>query len=44
MTARAAETTCKSQASSTQTAAADKKLKHRPVVNLSRMGEEGLKG
>ena len=44
MTARAAETTCKSQASSTQTAPADKKLKQRPVVDLSRMGEEELKG
>ena len=43
MTARAAETTCKSQASSTQTAPADKKLKQRPVVDLSRMGEEELK-
>ncbi len=37
MTARAAETTCKSQASSTQ------KLKQKPVVDLSRMGEEELK-
>ncbi len=44
MTTRAAETTCKSQASSTQTAAADKKLKQRPVIDLSRMGEEELKG
>ena len=44
MTARAAETTCKSQASSTQTASANKKLKQRPVVDLSRMGEEELKG
>ncbi len=44
MTTRAAETTCKSQASSTQTAPADKKLKQRPVVDLSRMGEEELKG
>ncbi len=44
MTARAAETTCKSQASSTSTAPADKKLKQRPVVDLSRMGEEELKG
>ncbi len=44
MTARAAETTCKSQSSSTQTASADKKLKQRPVVDLSRMGEEELKG
>ncbi len=43
MTARAAETTCKSQASSTQTASADKKLKQRPVVDLSKMGEEELK-
>ncbi len=43
MTARAAETTCKSQASSTQTAPADKKLKQKPVVDLSRMGEEELK-
>ncbi len=43
MTARAAETTCKSQASSTQTAPADKKLKQRPVVDLSRMREEELK-
>ncbi len=44
MTARAAETTCKSQASSTQTASADKILKQRPVVDLSRMGEEEVKG
>ncbi len=44
MTARAAETTSKSQASSTQTVSADKKLKQRPVVDLSRMGEEELKG
>ncbi len=44
MTARAAETTCKSQTSSTQTASADKKLKQMPVVDLSRMGEEELKG
>ncbi len=44
MTARAAETTCKSQVSSTQTAPADKKLKQRPVVDLPRMGEEELKG
>ncbi len=44
MTPRAAETTCKSQASSTQTASADKKLKQRPVVDLPRMGEEELKG
>ncbi len=44
MTARAAEITCKSQASSTQTALADKKLKQRPVVDLPRMGEEELKG
>ncbi len=42
MTARAAETTCKSQASSTATAPADQKLKQRPVVDLSRMGEEEL--
>ena len=44
MAARAAETTCKSQASSTQTAPADKKLRQRPVVDLPRMGEEELKG
>ncbi len=44
MTARAAETTCKSQASSTQMAPADKKLKQRPVVDLLRMGKEELKG
>ncbi len=37
MTARAAETTCKSQASSTSTASADQKLKQRPVVDLPRM-------
>ncbi len=43
MTARAAETTCRSQASSTQTASADKKLKQKPVVDLSRMGEDELK-
>ncbi len=44
MTARAAETTCRSQVSSTQTASADKKLKQKPVVDLSRIGEEELKG
>ena len=44
VTARAAETTCRSQASSTQTASADKKLKQKPVVDLPRMGEEELKG
>ncbi len=44
MTARAAETTCKSQASSTQMASGDKKLKQKPVIDLSRMGEEELKG
>ncbi len=43
VTARAAETTCRSQSSSTQTASADKKLKQKPVVALSRMGEEELK-
>ncbi len=43
MTARAAETTYKSQASSTQTAPADKKLKQKPIVDLPRMGEEELK-
>ncbi len=43
MTARAAETTCKSPGSSTQTAAADENLKRRLVVDLSRMGEEELK-
>ncbi len=37
MTARAAETTCKSQASSTSTAPADQKPKQRPVVDLPRM-------
>ncbi len=37
MTARAAETTCKSQASSTATAPADQKFKQRPVVDLPRM-------
>ena len=42
MTARAAETTCKSQASSNQTA--PEKLQERPVVDLPRMGEEELKG
>ena len=39
VTARAAETTCRSQASYTQTASADKKLKQKPVVDLSRMGD-----
>ncbi len=43
VTARAAETTCRSQASSTQTASADKKLKQKSVIDLPRMGEEGLK-
>ena len=42
MTARAAETTCRSQASSTSTAPADQKLKQRPVVDLSRTGQEEL--
>ncbi len=37
LTARAAETTCKSQASSTLTAPADQKLKQRPIVDLPRM-------
>ena len=43
VTARAAETTCRSQASSTQTASADKKVKQKPVIDLSRMGEEELR-
>ncbi len=43
MTFRAAETTCRSQVSSAQTAAADQKLKQKLVVNLPRMGEEELK-
>ncbi len=43
VTTRAAETTCRSQASFTQTASADKKLKQKPVIDLSRMGEEELK-
>ncbi len=43
VTARAAEITCRSLASSTQTASADKKLKQKPVVDLSRMGEEELR-
>ncbi len=37
MTARAAETTSKSQASSTATGPADQKFKQRPVVDLPRM-------
>ena len=37
MTARAAETTSKSQASSTVTVPADQKLKQRPIVDLPRM-------
>ena len=40
MTARAAETTCRSQASSTQTASVDRKLKQKPVIDLPRMGKE----
>ncbi len=44
VSARAREATCRSQASSTQTASADKKLKQKPAVHLSRMGEEELKG
>ncbi len=44
VTARAAETTCRSQASSSQTASTDRKLQQRPVVDLSRLGEEELKG
>ncbi len=40
--ARSAETTCRSQASSSQTASADKKLMQKPVVDLSRMGEEDI--
>ncbi len=40
VTARAAETTCRSQVSSTQTAPADQKLKQKPAVTLPRMGKE----
>ncbi len=43
MTDRVAETTCRSQDSSTQTASADKKLKQKPVIDLPRMGKEELK-
>ena len=43
VTSRDAETTCQSQASSSQMAAADQKLQQRFVVNLPRMGEEELK-
>ncbi len=43
VTARAAEATCRSQASSTQTASVDRKLTQKPVVDLPRMGEEELK-
>ena len=42
VTARAAETTCRSQASSTQTASADHKLKQMPVLNIPRMRKEEL--
>ncbi len=44
MTTQAAETMCRSQASSSQTAPADRKLQQKPVVDLSRMGEAQLKG
>ncbi len=44
VTARAAETTCRSQASSSQAAPADRKLQQKPVVDMSRMGEAELKG
>ncbi len=43
VTTRADETTCRSQASSTQTASADQKLQQRLVVNLPRMRKEELK-
>ena len=43
VTSRDAETTCRSQASYSQMAAADQKLQQRLVVNLPRMGEEELK-
>ncbi len=43
VTARAAETTCRPQPSSTQTASADRKLKQKPVNDLPRMVEEELK-
>ncbi len=41
VTARAAEATCRSHASLTQTASADKKLKQKPVIDLSKMGGGG---
>ncbi len=44
VTARAAETKGRSQASSSQTAPADRKLQQKPVIDLSRMGEAELKG
>ncbi len=43
VSSRAAETTCQSQASSSQTAAAGQKLHQKLVVKLPKMGEEELK-
>ncbi len=43
VTATAAETTSQSQASSTQTASADQRLKQKPVVSIPRMRKEELK-
>ncbi len=40
VTTRAAETTCRSQVSSAQTAATDLKLNQKLVVNLPRMGRK----
>ncbi len=43
LTSRACETTCWSQASSSQTIAADQKLQQKLMVKLLKMGEEELK-
>ncbi len=43
VTARVAETKCQSQATSSKTVAADRKLRQRTVIHLPTIGEEKLK-
>ncbi len=43
VTSRAAETTCRSQTSSSQTAATDQELQQKLIVKIPKMGEEELK-
>ncbi len=43
VTARVAETTCRSQATSSQTGTADLNSRQRPVTQLPKMGKEKLK-